>query len=330
MHAYKGKWKDFWKVTRLEEHTCLLDQLDAQHRNLTAGFVAQYMYAQIVDNPSFEPKSIICAIEEKFKYKIKYSKAYRAKQKALKMRWGTYEASYDNLPALLHTICQRNDGSYYDLKTYPCASEPGKMVLQRPFFALGACVKTFQNCRLVICIDGTFLTGKYNGTILTSIAADGNNQVLPLAIAFVENENGDSWFWFLERLKTMVVRDRNDICLIYDRHKGILQAIGDIQNGNPDRRRQASWPDLHSRWCMRHMGANFHKQFKNKTLTKLFKRLCSANQERKFNLLWKKLDDLTKKQAAELAKRPVNSETDYPVSLDDVGLDDTAEVWKIH
>ena len=57
----------------------------------------------IVDNPSYEPKSIICAVEEEFKYKISYNKAYRAKQKALEMRWGTYEASYHNIPALLHT-----------------------------------------------------------------------------------------------------------------------------------------------------------------------------------------------------------------------------------
>ena len=69
------------------------------------------------------------------------------------------------------------------------------------------------------------------------------------------------------------------------------------------------------------MGANFHSQFKNKTLTKLFKRLCNQNQERKFNLLWKKLEDLTKKQCEELAKRAVNSVADEPVSLKDVGLD---------
>jgi hypothetical protein len=43
------------------------------------------------------------------------------------------------------------------------------------------------------------------------------------------------------------------------------------------------------------MGANFHSQFKNKQLTELFKQLCSQNQERKFNEIWKKLDDLTKK-----------------------------------
>ena len=65
-------------------------------------------------------------------------------------------------------------------------------------------------------------------------------------------------------------------------------------------------------------GANFHSQFKNKTLMKLFKRLCSQNQERKLNFLWKKLDELTKNQTAELAKRSVNTEEDDQVSLEDV------------
>ena len=92
VHTFKGKWKDYWEVSRLVEHTCLLQQLDPHHCNLTAAFVSNYMYPHIIDNPSFEPKSIIFIVEEKFKYKISYNKAYRAKQKALEMRWGTYNA----------------------------------------------------------------------------------------------------------------------------------------------------------------------------------------------------------------------------------------------
>ena len=69
------------------------------------------------------------------------------------------------------------------------------------------------------------------------------------------------------------------------------------------------------------MGANFYSQFKNKTLMKLFKRLCSQNRETKFNLLWKMLDELTKKQTTEFSKRLVNIEEDDQVSLEDVGLD---------
>ena len=119
------------------------------------------------------------------------------------------------------------------------------------------------------------MIGRYKGTILTTFAADGNRQLLPLAIAFVEKESGDSWYWFLQRVKQMIMKDVENACLIHDWHKDILQAINDIQNGSIERRRPALWPDLKSRRCMRHMGANFHSQFKNKTLMKLFNRLCS-------------------------------------------------------
>jgi len=50
---------------------------------------------------------------------------------------------------------------------------------------------------------------------------------------------------------------------------------------------------------MRHLAANFHDHFKNKELTDMFKRLCYQNQQRKFNALWKLLDELTAKQVAE-------------------------------
>jgi transposase-like protein len=105
------------------------------------------------------------------------------------------------------------------------------------FLALGACISAFKFCRPVICIDGTFLTGKYKRTILTVVAADSNNQLLGLVIAFVEGENSDSWYWFLERLKNMVVQDVQNVCVIHDRHKGILQAINDMKEGSTERYR---------------------------------------------------------------------------------------------
>jgi len=321
VHAYMGKYDTFWSVSRIEHHTCILEELEVQHRNLTADFVAQHMYSKIVNNPGYEPKSIINSIDDDFQYKISYSKAYRAKQKALEMRWGTYEASYHNLPRVLHTLCQRNPGSYFEIKHYNLPEDPTKRVLQRAFFVLVACINAFQYCRPVLCIDGTFLTGRYKGTMLTAIAADGNNQVLPLAFAFVESENGDSWYWFLERIKSCIVQDRQDVCVIHDRHKGIMQAVQDLQEGSVQRQRTPKWVDLKSRWCMRHMGANFQSQFKSKKLTTLFKRLCSQNQERKFNVLWKKLDELTNKQAAELRRRGVNAEHEEPIAMEDVGLD---------
>jgi hypothetical protein len=152
------------------------------------------MYPTIVKCTSYEPKAIIGATKEKFGYTISYDKAYQAKKKVLKHRWGTYEACYHNLPNLLYTIVQMNPDSCYDIKDYPCEEQPDKLVLQRLFLALDVCIQAFKLCRLVICIDGTFLISKYKGTILTVVTVDSNNQVLPLAIAFAEGKNGDSWY----------------------------------------------------------------------------------------------------------------------------------------
>jgi hypothetical protein len=194
VYASKGKWKNYWEIKSVVDHTCVLEQLDSSHRNLSSVFVASQMFAKIVKNPAFELKSIILAIEEKFRYHISYGKAYMAKKKVMGMMWGTYEASYDNLPRLVNTIATLNPSSYYDIKTYNLVSRPGKQVLQRAFLALGPTIVAFRQCRPVICIDDAFLTGKYKGTILTVVAADGNNQLLPLVIAFAEGENGDSWY----------------------------------------------------------------------------------------------------------------------------------------
>ena len=86
-------------------------------------------------------------------------------------------------------------------------------------------MRAFIYCLSVLCIDSTFLTGRYKGTILTAIGVDCIKQVVPIAFAFVENENTESWYWFLERVKIHVVAARPDVCLISDRHAGLLAAI---------------------------------------------------------------------------------------------------------
>jgi hypothetical protein len=139
--------------------------------------------------------------------------------------------------------------------------------------------------------------------ILTAIAVDENNQLLPVAFAFVESENTDSWYWFLKRVKLAVVRDREDVCLLHDRHADILRAILDLQEGCVETGEPPKWRDVRSRWCMRHFGANFFRQLKNKHLMDMFKRLCKETNQRKFNKQWQKLDELTgKKRSEDVAK----------------------------
>src|SRR5438128_2504981 len=156
------------------------------------------------------------------------------------MRFGTYEASYDNLPCMLCKIMERNPGSHFEVRHFPSLIG-GPSVLQRVFFCLGACVRAFQYYLPVLCIDTTFLIGKYRGQILTATGVDGNNQVLPIAFAFVENENTGSWYWFLELVKRHVVTAHLDVCLISDRQPGILVAIRSWYSSGNQRTAARTW-----------------------------------------------------------------------------------------
>jgi hypothetical protein len=51
-----------------------------------------------------------------------------------------------------------------------------------------------------------------------------------------------------------------------------------VETGEPPK-----WRDVRSRWCMRYIGANFVRQFKNKHLTDMFKSLCKETNQQKFN-----------------------------------------------
>ena len=158
---------------------------------------------------------------------------------------------------------------------------PTVRVLHRLFFSFGVCIKAFRHCRPVICVDGTFLTAKYKGQILTAIGQDGQNQVVPLAFAFVESENIESWTWFFRQLKISVVKEKPNVCILHDRHAGILKAVKTLKEPG----QETPWIDIQSRWCMRHLGANFFSQFRNKNLMNLFKKLCKQNQLWKYNLI---------------------------------------------
>ena len=99
--------------------------------------------------------------------------------------------------------------------------------------------------------------------------------MFPLAFAITEGENTDSWGWFLACIRnTMTQRMR--ICIISDRHPGIIEAMSDPHLG---------WaaPSAYHRICMRHFASNFMTRFKDNILKILVCRAALASTERKFN-----------------------------------------------
>ncbi|KAK3212658.1 hypothetical protein Dsin_017364 [Dipteronia sinensis] len=60
--------------------------------------------------------------------------------------------------------------------------------------------------------------GKFGGVLLSVIALDGDNCIIPIAICICESENSESWIWFLRQLwDSLRWDDSRRICFISDR-----------------------------------------------------------------------------------------------------------------
>jgi hypothetical protein len=62
-------------------------------------------------------------------------------------------------------------------------------------------------------------------------AIDPENQIVPIAYVLAEGENNESWSWFMRLLCMEVLGDSRTICLILDRHIGILNAAAEQIKG---------------------------------------------------------------------------------------------------
>jgi len=108
-----------------------------------------------------------------------------------------------------------------------------KHVLQRVFWCFPQCAESFQYCRPVILVDATFLTGKYKGALMMAVAVDSKKQLVPLAFALTEGENNGSWSWFMKLVRRYVLGPSRQVCMISDRHYGLLNCVKEHMDGFP-------------------------------------------------------------------------------------------------
>ena len=126
-------------------------------------------------------------------------------------------------------IEQSNPGCVVIWKTCEI-NMPNTEIFQRVFWSFKPSIEGFEHCRPVMSIDDTHLYGKYKGKLLIVMGCHGNNQLFPLAFAITKGENTDSWGWFLACIRNRVTQ-RTGICVISDRHPGIMAAMTDPHLG---------------------------------------------------------------------------------------------------
>ena len=74
--------------------------------------------------------------------------------------------------------------------------------------------------RPFIGLDGCHSKGRFGGQLLSATAKDGNDNIFPVAMDVVEQENKDSWIWFLEQF-AYYIGEPEDLNLVFisDRQK---------------------------------------------------------------------------------------------------------------
>ncbi|KAK2444425.1 hypothetical protein QL285_015453 [Trifolium repens] len=93
----------------------------------------------------------------------------------------------------------------------------GQVFFDRLFWAFKPSIEGFAHCKPLVQVDGTLLTGKFKGTMLLTVAQDGNIHIFSVAFAIVEGETKDAWNFFLKNLREHVT-PQEAICMISDRH----------------------------------------------------------------------------------------------------------------
>ncbi|XP_075486500.1 uncharacterized protein LOC142526123 [Primulina tabacum] len=262
----------YWKITKYGgPHTCISTSVGIDHKNLNSDMVAYTLLGVVRCDPLYEIKYIIENVKDKYGYQISYTKAWRSLKRAIEIAYGTWESSVQLLPKYMCALSKYNPGTVVAWKHLRANNEMSK-TLNYVFWAFRPCVDGFRHCRKIISVDATHLYIKYKHKMLIGVTLDANNQVLPLAFAIVDEETTYSWKLFLENVGRHVVRGENDVCLISDRHKGIVRVTAELPYFQP--------PYGVHRFCLRHVCSNFNAKFKDVHL----KDLCWAAGHTKSNL----------------------------------------------
>ncbi|KAI0511363.1 hypothetical protein KFK09_011993 [Dendrobium nobile] len=270
------------------DHTCSISTSIGDHKQCDTKFISKCILPLMKRKSTVTPAEIIVWMENEYNIKISYSKAWLGLNKALKKIHGSWDDSYTMLQEYLNAIQEANPGTAIQLLT----NEKGEVrEFHRLFWSFNACIEGFRHLRPLITIDSAELHGKYSGSLLVATGVDGNDSLFPLAFAVAESETEETWTWFLGCIRSSVT-DRDDITIISDRGRGLVEAV------------KAAYPSRLSshRYCMRQLSCSLRKEFKDETLVNLFWEAAKKTEASEYDETMKILGDRNPSARAWLEK----------------------------
>ncbi|XP_071697892.1 uncharacterized protein [Rutidosis leptorrhynchoides] len=220
-----------WKITKwFEGHICYGSVQSNNNLCLTSSIIATDIISYISQDIAYEVKHIQTHVKKVWKVDISYTKAWNSRRIAIERLFGTWQSNLAELPTYVDELLHTNPDTIVRWAFDPQV-EYGVHTFKYVFWAFGPANMAYQQCIPIHCIDGTHLKGNYIGKMLTAVAKNANGQILPVAFAVVDNESNESWAWFLKLVQTHVNVSKRDLCIISERHIGILNAMANQQYG---------------------------------------------------------------------------------------------------
>ncbi|KAL6531231.1 hypothetical protein OROHE_014300 [Orobanche hederae] len=198
------------------DHSCIGKLVGNKNTRFGAKISGNLVVENIRADPNCNGKDIQKTLRVSYGLHFPYWKDWRAYESGMHKVFGSYDDSYDQLRWYCNAIERTNEGSIVSLE-----SNPNNNCFERVFIACKACLDEIKKYRPMLFIDGTFMIGRAKGTLLGATAKDGDNGLLPVAIAIVSAENTSNWVWFLEKLRDFVHHEK-EICYLSDRNTGLI------------------------------------------------------------------------------------------------------------
>ncbi|CAI0424029.1 unnamed protein product [Linum tenue] len=225
-------------------HTCDGSVLTTGNQ-ATRSWVASIIKEKLKVFPNYKPKDIVNDIKQEYGVQLNYFQAWRGKEIAKEQLQGSFKDAYNQLPLLCDQIVETNPGS---LATFTTKEEDSSF--QRLFVSFHASLSGFlQGCRPLLFLDSISLQSKYQGALLAATAADGNDEVFPVAFAVVDTETDENWHWFLLQLKTALPTSC-PLTFVADRQKGLKESIAEVFEGS------------HHGYCLRYLTEQLFRELK--------------------------------------------------------------------
>ncbi|KAL9429088.1 hypothetical protein AB3S75_030989 [Citrus x aurantiifolia] len=236
----------------------------------TSKWVADKLFGAIKSNPGISSSSIAFVLLSRFGTATNRRRLYRAKKRVLKMCEGDYINSYALLNDYANVLLMTNNDATVKISQELVGNENK---FKRIFISFRAQQQGFmKGCRGFIGLDGCHLKTSFGGILISAVALDANNGIFPLAVCICEVESRESWTWFLELFKEhMDIHNDMAVTFMSDRQKGLIHALQDV------------FPSSETRYCARHVYANFRKQHSAEILREHFWKAARATNKTEFD-----------------------------------------------